>query len=139
MHPTLTVVHGDAEQGALFVNTSAMFARCAAASLGNPLVFAVIRFRELLEDDMADHAATQLAALRAWLCFAGELLYTAGVPHLQDSVLTRGGKAWQGERGVSKERWLFWLEQLKRFHLAPSEDVRVAAQELSALMQRMQR
>ena len=90
MHPTLTVVHGDAEQGALFVNTSAMFARCAAASLGNPLVFAVIRFRELLEDDMADHAATQLAALRAWLCFAGELLYNACLLYTSPSPRDRG-------------------------------------------------
>ncbi|WFD24804.1 hypothetical protein MEQU1_003509 [Malassezia equina] len=105
---TLADVHNPTS----FVNIHTFFARCAADGLVDTAMWAAVLFRELLEEDHVQQKEVYLAAMDAWMQYAGAVLYNKGQPHHSSSPICRAGARWKGPDGFSTERLAFWNERL---------------------------
>lgn len=107
-------VHVDLDKPREYSNINTFYARCAAEGVAETSMFGVILFRELLEEEGA-HEDTELCVkgLQLWLNSAGAHLYNHGEPHLESNPLCRAGKKWTKSGGISKDRWMFWIAQLR--------------------------
>lgn len=118
----LTLVYDNEAKPEQLINISAMFAKCARAHVADTLMFAVVLFRGVLEEEKEPKDLdARLQALIAWVDGAGKELYNDGKPYGESSAIAKGGDLWKGAPGFSKERWAFWKERLQSMHTDTSQ------------------
>lgn len=115
-------VYDDLDKPREYTNINAFLARCAAENVTDTRMFGVIHFRGLLEEENSKEGTdVRVKGLQSWLDFAGPELYNKGVQHLDSNPLCRPGKKWSKSGGVSKDRWMFWIAQLRDLSHEQSE------------------
>ncbi|KAF9021526.1 hypothetical protein BDZ89DRAFT_991252 [Hymenopellis radicata] len=117
-----------------WIHLNAFVARITDAQVSDFDLYAIWELREALEHPVDSTTNVRVQAAAQWIFFAGLRLYQSEKifehgPLVGDPA--RGGPLFIGERGFTKERWMFWKQRFEALSTDPqlSDDARRVADE----------
>ncbi len=119
---------------------NAFVARITDAQVSDFDLYAIWELREALEHPVDSSTDVKVQAAAQWIFFAGPRLYQSEKIFEHEPLVldpARGGPLFDGERGFTKERWVFWKQRFEALSTDPqlSDDARrVADEALNAMI-----